>query len=898
MEIETKPLYPLSLKDLQQDILFGTPQIPNKSFVFDEGTVDFKYVYLSNDAMEEGEDAGKAKAADLRYLDFKTLQPNLLYLNANNWTIKKVTIRNCPKLQTLLLFGNGLKEITFEGEFPKLELLDLSKNALTKIDLSRTNFPKLKHLYLNENKLVDLSGLTDFFVREDFDFNIEKNEPLIAPPKEIVDQNKEKTAEWFRQAAKYSVEKAYEAKILIVGEPSAGKTTLLELLFDRNFKVPQPEQPSTLGIEVKPNRLFVNPLKNLPDIKANIWDFGGQDIQYMLHQYFLTDDSVYILMTDGRSGKTRYGYWFHIINLLGKKSPVLVLLNRNKKSDTVVPFDEITYKEIFPELNIFNCGEIDFGNLNKTWEAFEEKIALHLSSLPVVGQTIIKPWKRIRERIDQLRSNKYIQLSDFEKICKESGLTESADIEYLLEYFHKIGIALNFNDINLQNTVFLDPNWITNAIYDVLSDLLVIDKNGEFEQNKLYQHWLSKEITEKHTQPYTKAECGYLLNLMLKDKFDICYQLPHKAGFYVVPMKLLDKRPEYDLGTDEKLHFRFQYTFMPEGLMSRLIVRLHENILDGKVWLTGAVFAGNDCIAEVLQQETTKEGLKYIGIKLTGKIAEKRRAFLHTIRTQVEYIHKNTFPYINYTEMVVCNCPVCEKSDNPNFYELFDIKSHLEAKETTIFCKIGKQRVVIDKLLHEVYNNNGLSDNKENCSKPDTKNKIFISYSSKDRRLREIFEENIKSHLACAKNKYDSVWSDVEIPVGANWNNEIQSALNQSNIGILLVSPMFLGSEYGMLEFKQMLERRKSEGYIIVPVLLRQCNFQNNEDLKETQIVKTYQSEYGVTEKIVKDQLMPFDKLLNIEDIYETYLNEYFLKVTNAIDKAIVGKGNQVFKID
>ncbi len=889
METEAKPLYEISVEDLQQDILLGKSEFSNNSFVFDEGTVGFKYVYLSNDAMEADKDAGKAKAADLSYLVFNKPQPELCYLNANNRAIKKVTIRNCPKLQTLLLFGNGLEEITFEGEFPELELIDLSKNALTKIDLSRANFTKLKYLYLNENKLVDLSGLTDFFVREDFDFNIEKNDTLIAPPKEIVGQNKEKTVEWFRQAAKYSVEKAYEAKILIVGEPSAGKTTLMELLFDRNFIVPQPEQPSTLGIEVKPNRLFANPLNNLPDIKAHIWDFGGQDIQYMLHQYFLTDDSVYILMTDGRSGKTRYGYWFHIINLLGKKSPVLVLLNRNKKSDTVVPFDEITYKEIFPELNIVNCGEIDFSNLNKTWEAFEEKIAIHLSSLPVVGQTIIKPWKGIRERIDQLRSRKYIQLSEFEIICNECGLTESDDIEYLLAYFHKIGIALNFNDPNLQNTVFLDPNWITNAIYDVLSDLLVIDKNGEFEQNKLYRHWLSKECTEKHTQPYTRAECGFLLNLMLKDKFDICYQLPHKAGFFVVPMKLPDKRSEYDLGNDEKLHFRFQYTFMPEGLMSRLIVRLHENIYDGKVWLTGAVFTGNDCLAEVLQQETTKEGLKYIGIKVTGKIAEKRRAFLQTIRSQVEYIHKNTFPYINYTEMVVCNCPVCEKSDNPNFYELDDIKSHLEAKEKTIFCKIGKQRVVIEKLLHEVYNNNGLSDNRENCSIPGTKNKIFISYSSKDRKLREIFEENIKSYLASAKHKYDSVWSDVEIPVGGNWNNEIQSALNQSNIGILLVSPMFLGSEYGMLEFKQMLDRRKSEGYIIVPVLLRQCNFQNNKDLKETQIVKTYQSEYGVTDLIDKNKLMPFEDLADIEKPNDRLLNKYFIKIVEAIDKAIGG---------
>ena len=101
--METEPLFSISvLKGLQQDILLGKPKINNKRFVFDDTTVGLKYVYLSNDAVEEFYGAGKGKTADLSYLDFKTLQPDLCYLNANNWSIKKVTMRNCPKLQTLL----------------------------------------------------------------------------------------------------------------------------------------------------------------------------------------------------------------------------------------------------------------------------------------------------------------------------------------------------------------------------------------------------------------------------------------------------------------------------------------------------------------------------------------------------------------------------------------------------------------------------------------------------------------------------------------------------------------------------------------------------------------------------------------------------------------------------
>ena len=877
--MQTSTLYTYAeLLNLEKTIPLVKAKIDNKRFDFNETTTGFEFVYLGNDVEYKNE-----TNKELDELVFETVQPSLRYLNANHCNIKKIVVKNCPNLQTLFLFGNGLKEIRFEGSFPKLELIDLSRNALTRLDLSVANFPSLNHLYLYENKLIDLSGLAGFFVQDGFDFNIEKNDSITAPPKEIAGSDKAKITEWFKQAVKYSTEIAYEAKILIVGEPGAGKTTLMELLFNKNHPVQQSEQPSTLGIVVKQNREFGNPVKTLPDIKAHIWDFGGQDIQYMLHQYFLTDDSVYILITDGRSGKTRYGYWFHIINLLGKKSPVLVLLNRHKKSDTVIPFDERTYREIFPELNIINCGEIDFCNLNKSWDAFEEKIATHLSTLPIVGQTIIKPWKKIREKIDFWRSSKYIALDKFEKICEACGLTERAEIEFLLDYFHKIGIALNFKDVNLRNIVFLDPNWITYGIYDILSDNLVIDKNGEFQQDDLYKHWHSKECTERHKQPYSITECTFLLNLMLKDKFDICYPLPNKSGSFVVPMKLPDKRADYNLGAGDKLHFRFQYPFMPEGLMSRLIVRLYDYIFEEKVWLTGAVFKDNNCMAEVLQQETTNEGLKYIGIKIAGKSAETRRTFLHTIRKQVEYIHTNTFPYIKFNEMVVCNCPVCENSETPNFYELDYINSNIEAGEKTIFCKIGKQRVIIEKLLHEIYATDEMFSKKGL-----TINKIFISYSSDDRDLRKSFEQRLKKYLTSAKNKYDSIWSDVEIRAGSNWNETIQIALQQSNIGILLISQTFLSSGYCMGdEFIQMLERQKAGGYTIVPILVRQCDFQDDPKLKVIQFVTVYKSEYGITDISDKKELLPYEDLVEVEKPNERLLNRYFLKIKQAIDEAI-----------
>ncbi|MEI6436405.1 MAG: leucine-rich repeat domain-containing protein, partial [Bacteroidota bacterium] len=149
-------------------------KIKNKRFVFDETTAGFEFVYLGNDKEDEKEDK-KEKDTDLTELVFKTPQPRLRYLNANNCGIKKMVVKNCPNLQTLFLFGNGIEEIRFEGAFPKLDLIDLSNNALARIDLPVDDFPALKHLYLHQNNLVDLSEMARLFAKEGFDFNVEKN---------------------------------------------------------------------------------------------------------------------------------------------------------------------------------------------------------------------------------------------------------------------------------------------------------------------------------------------------------------------------------------------------------------------------------------------------------------------------------------------------------------------------------------------------------------------------------------------------------------------------------------------------------------------------------------------------------------------------------------------------
>ena len=132
-------------------------------------------------------------------------------------------------------------------------------------------------------------------------------------------------------------QKLYESKLIIVGEPGAGKTSLMKKLLDPKYPIPRPDgvvEESTIGIDVVEGWTFDHPHDKNITFKANLWDFGGQEIQYMTHQFFLTPGALYVLVADDRKHHTNFPYWFQIINLLGKGtdyySPVLVVLNENK----------------------------------------------------------------------------------------------------------------------------------------------------------------------------------------------------------------------------------------------------------------------------------------------------------------------------------------------------------------------------------------------------------------------------------------------------------------------------------------------------------------------------------------------------------------------------------------
>jgi hypothetical protein len=100
----------------------------------------------------------------------------------------------------------------------------------------------------------------------------------------------------------------------------------------------------------------------------------------------------------------------------------------------------------------------------------------------------------------------------------------------------------------------------------------------------------------------------------------------------------------------------------------------------------------------------------------------------------------------------------------------------------------------------------------------------FLSYSHDDHR----FYTRFRPHLTVITRAFDlRIWTDQEIPVGTDWEAQIEAAIKAAQVLILLLSPNFFGSDYVVgTEIPAIKEREKTGGALVLPVVLTRCYWQ------------------------------------------------------------------------
>ncbi len=100
----------------------------------------------------------------------------------------------------------------------------------------------------------------------------------------------------------------------------------------------------------------------------------------------------------------------------------------------------------------------------------------------------------------------------------------------------------------------------------------------------------------------------------------------------------------------------------------------------------------------------------------------------------------------------------------------------------------------------------------------------FISYCHAD----EEYFSRLKVHLSPLVDEGLDVWDDTRICPGDDWKREIGLALSRARVGVLLVSPDYLASEFiTKVELPNLLAAYESDGLRVLTVYISPCRVPN-----------------------------------------------------------------------
>lgn len=644
-------------------------------------------------------------------LDGAVFQPfslQILNLSGNQFTTIPSTVCKLIHLQRLYLFNNQIAEVAAElSRLTNLKELYLFSNLLTTIPDSLSKLTKITKMDLSLNRitkipawLVELPRLKRLYVY---------GNPIENPPPETVELGYGKAVDldklraYFRQIETAGKINLYEAKLLIVGEPGAGKTTLTRKLLNPSAPLPTPNE-TTEGIDV---HIWTFPLvlgfhqpaaNNITNVNSqtafdnsqfcvNLWDFGGQQIYHATHQFFLTRRSLYVVVADAREQKEDFFHWLDSIEHLSDASPTLIL--NNEKEDKSWAVNESQLHSHFTNLKE-GLFAVNLAT-NRGLDRLRQAIQYHVTHLPHVGQELPRTWAAVRHSLEN-EARDYVSLDEFLRLCAEHGFSRLEDKLQLSSYLHDLGVILHFQDDPLLNkTVILKPGWATDAVYRLLDNKKVQVNLGQFGRADLAQIWHDDNYILMHDE---------LIALMTK--FQLCYEIPTRRGTYIAPQLLSEQPPAYNFmpengdNPDKLLLLRYKYeTFMPKGILSRLVVALHEYIAEQRlVWRSGVVLEINGTRAEIVGWYHRRE----IFIRVTGS---HKRDLLTTIIHEMDKLHR-PFHRLKYDKLIPCNCSTCCQATEPYFYRLDSLKRRIANQRYEVECDHSYENVDVWSLIDDI----------------------------------------------------------------------------------------------------------------------------------------------------------------------------------------------------
>ena len=526
-------------------------------------------------------------------------------------------------LRTLSLKNNFIKDIDFLTPLYNLAGLYLSKNDIDKIDII-ANLDNLKIVDLRHNKIPSISI---YFLRRSiiskisYENDDSKNSinlfgnPL---PVSLINKFGELNGEIFDdykiadrilllkylEANEKGTIKIEEAKMVLLGEPRAGKTTLQKYLMGLPINENEESTPDIQISAWKPFEMDI-PRENRKNIKINLWDFGGQEIQYSLHKLFMTTDTLYIIVLDSTKDQSPQKYLEFLENY-APKAPFIIINNYgDAPTSNTFKIDENylreTYngkneklpvlKKIFNRVSVLKAAKND-PSWRKIMNEVEETIKTELLQLENLNKEFPTEYLNVKQAVEAeyTKPDKhYITMSYYRERCRELQITDDEDLRIaILLYLNQIGVLRYFKDSPITDRHILNPKWLIDGAYS-----LIIDEETQLNQGVLSKEQALRILKKSNKFKFFDDEAVFIFKTM---NFYGLLHYEEKEDKIYIPIRFGSNQPIalhefYEQGQ----HFVFEFKGdIPEDVLPTLIVRHFSEIRNRHYWSKGAVFTSGE----------------------------------------------------------------------------------------------------------------------------------------------------------------------------------------------------------------------------------------------------------------------------------------------------------------
>jgi internalin A len=524
-----------------------------------------------------------------------------------------------PALKTLHISGQSLRALPHNLP-PRLESLYLGQNRIGEVAASALATDALRTLDLHDNDITEVPSAIASLAHLAY-LNLIGND-LSIPPEILAEPTSPRKIIEYAEQVRGPRLRLDQAKLLVVGEGSVGKTSLIRRLVFDEYSA---QERKTDGIDVCRWHLETDG----DPVGLNVWDFGGQEIMHATHQFFLTKRSAYILVTDARQGEeqNRIEYWLKLIQSFAEASPVIIAVNKTEQAPMDVDSRGLKtkYKNIVDVVPI-SCETA--AGIPRIKELLRQSI----SEMKHVRDLLPQGFFEVKHDLEESKAD-YMTFDDYSRLCISKGVVDGEAQELLVSFLHDLGTVLCFrDDPRLADTNILNPEWVTGGVYRLLNANLAAQRKGLLS-------WKDANVILDMVG-YPPERRTFIIEMM--KRFELCYE---SEGVFLIPDLMTKQEP--DTGTwDDALFFEVKFDVLPSSIMSRLIVRMRGAISRGTVWRTGVVLAmdGNRALVKGDREDAV------VRIAVSGPLAG-RRGLLTAIRSELRAV-ASTIPGLTVEERV------------------------------------------------------------------------------------------------------------------------------------------------------------------------------------------------------------------------------------------------------